>query len=209
MLKIFEITVVIILSVFLLRLLSAVLKRRSLSRVVRRLSKIEGVVIKELKNSISSLFKISREAELYLEIYGNAYLIRLYNGVNSSKAVHFASERFTVRFSRMKSVIFAASRSPRNRRFLTVKGFGYGGAIKILEPITPPEFLKQKFTEVLVFNPAPGDVSYVSPQKTKIKIAFTGDEVYGRLVFTASTFETFVDREARRIRTEKAELRLK
>ena len=41
-------------------------------------------------------------------------------------------------------------------------------------------------------------------EKTSIKVAFTGDEIFGRRIFTTSTFEIFVDREARRIKNEQS-----
>ena len=205
MIKILELLLALIIIVYLSRLISALLKRVNLSKAVKRLSKIEGVKIFELKNTYLSLLKPSAEAEYYLSVYGDEYLVRVYNGGGSSYAVHFASERFTVKFPRAKSVVFMPNH-PRARRPIILKGFNFGGSVKTLEPIQPPEFMREKeYTEVIVFNPAPSDVSYVSPEKTKIKIAFTGDEVYGRRIFTASTFEIFVDREARRKKHEKTE----
>ncbi len=203
MIKILEFLLAVILVLYISKCLSIIFKRTSFCRAIKRLSKIEGVKILNLKNSYHSLFSMSKDAEYYLSIYGDVYLVRVYNGGGASNAVHFASERFTVKFSRMKSVVFMPH-SPRARRPISLKGFNFGGSIKIVEPICKPEFMgDREYSEILVFNPAPGDVSYVSPEKTKIKIAFTGDEVYGRRIFTASTFEIFVDREARRIRNEK------
>lgn len=205
MIKILEIILALLLVMYLARLVSAVSKRASLNRAVKRLSKIEGVKIFDLKGTYGSLLRMSRDAEYYLSIYGDVYLVRAYNAVGSSHAVHFASERFTVRFPRVKSIVFMPN-SPRAKRPIALKGFNFGGSVKVIEPIRKPDFMgERKYTEILVFNPAPSDVSYVSKEKTKIKIAFTGDEVYGRRIFTASTFEIFVDREARRKRFEKTE----
>lgn len=205
MIKILELLFALIIIVYLSRLSSALLKRANLNKAVKRLSKIEGVKIFALKNTYLSLLKPSAEAEYYLSIYGDEYLVRAYNGSGSSYAVHFASERFTVKFPRIKSVVFMPN-SPRARRPITLRGFNFGGVVKVIEPISRPDFMGEgRYTEILVFNPAPSDVSYVSKEKTKIKIAFTGDEVYGRRIFTASTFEIFVDREARRKRLEKTE----
>jgi len=44
---------------------------------------------------------------------------------------------------------------------------------------------------------APGELSYVSKEKTSVKIAFTDDEVYGMKVFTSSTFASYADRMSR------------
>lgn len=57
-------------------------------------------------------------------------------------------------------------------------------------------------TPVLIFNPAPGEVSYVTEEKTSIKGAFTGDSVLGTLIFTSSTFPAFAERELRREKYE-------
>ena len=84
-----------------------------------------------------------------------------------------------------------------------------------IEYVTTPfkEYMRKRLEEIdldistddYVTNPKFKDLymSYVTEGKTSIKVAFTGDEVYGRKIFTASTFEIFVDREARRIRNER------
>lgn len=169
---------------------------------MKRLGKIQGVEVRMLKNPMLSLLSVSSEPEFIVSVFGECYLVRTYNGGGGTNVVHFASEKFTVKFPSIKSIVFMP-RSPRARRAITVKGFSFGGSVKVIEPLIKPECLgERKYTEIIVFNPAPSDVSYVSPEKTKIKIAFTGDEVYGRKIFTISTFEIFVDREARRIRNE-------
>ena len=51
-----------------------------------------------------------------------------------------------------------------------------------------------KTVPVWIFNPAPGEVSLVTEEKTSIKLAFTGDTVYGEQIFTASTFAAYAER---------------
>ena len=59
------------------------------------------------------------------------------------------------------------------------------------------ELSRKKIVPVLIFNPAPHDVTYVTPEKNKVVAAFTGDTVYTEKIYTASTFVTFADRYAR------------
>ena len=77
-------------------------------------------------------------------------------------------------------------------------------SVKILPKLQIPEeyvirdeFDERKVVPVLLFNPAPCEVSYVSEAKTSIKVAFTGDEFYGMQIFTASTFVSYADRMMR------------
>jgi hypothetical protein len=153
-----------------------------------------------LKNPLLTLFRFSREAEYTVNVWGENYVIRTYNGDGGGNAVHFATEKFTVLYSRLKTGVY----TPRNGRIFTMKGFSIGAKVKVLPSlIQPPELSGRDFCEVIIFNPAPTEVSYVAREKTSIKVAFTGDEIYGRKIFTASTFEIFIDREARRIKDER------
>ena len=174
-----------------------VYKRVYLLRAIRRMSKIEGVSLQWLANPFLSLIKLSDAPELSVKIYDDTYLVRIYNGVGGGNAVHFATEKFTVCYSGIKTAVYM----PRRGRLFSLKGFNVGAHVKVLNPIKVPDGLCDgKYTEVVLFNPAPSEVSYVVKEKTSIKVAFTGDEIYGRRIFTTSTFEIFVDREARRIR---------
>lgn len=199
MTKIIEFVLTVAVLAWIAVFCSLVIKRINLLRSIKRISKISGVGVKMLKNPLLSLAKVPREPEILVDILGDIYLVRTYNGGGAGNVVHFASKRFTVRFSRFKTATF---RAPRGR-FFTVRGFSVGGKIKTVEPIAlQPELSLRDFKEVIIFNPAPGEVSYVTEEKTSIKVAFTGDEVYGRKIFTTSTFENFVDREVRSIKAE-------
>ena len=176
-----------------------VYKRAYLIRVMNRIAKIKGVTVKRRANPFLSLFRLSREAEYTVEVYGRRYAVRIYNGEGGGNAVHFANEKFTVVYSRLKTGI-----APRGR-FFTLRGFSVGAKVKVLPKLTvPEEFRGRDFCEVILFNPAPAEVSYVVKEKTSIRVAFTGDEIFERRIFTASTFEIFIDREARRIKDERA-----
>lgn len=193
----FLLTVTVI--VLMIGVCAQVYKRVYLLRVTKRISKIEGVSLRWLANPFLSLIKLSDTPELSVKIYDDTYLVRIYNGVGGGNAVHFATEKFTVCYSGIKTAVYM----PRRGRLLSFRGFNIGAHVKVLNPIKVPDGLcAGEYTEVVLFNPAPSEVSYVVEEKTSIKVAFTGDEIYGRKIFTTSTFEIFVDREARRIKDE-------
>ena len=73
----------------------------------------------------------------------------------------------------------------------------------------PDEYIKispsdeREIIPVLIFNPAPGEVSYVTEEKSSIKIAFSGDEFRGEKIFTPTTFVIWADRKKRQDFNEK------
>ena len=71
----------------------------------------------------------------------------------------------------------------------------------------PEEYARdtRKLVPVLIFSPAPNEVSYVTETKNSIRVAFSGDRVYGARIFTASTFLTIADREYRESLLQKKE----
>ncbi len=192
-----EFVLIIALAALVISLGRRVHKRQLLIRSMKRLDMIEGISVHRLVNPFLSLVKHQRTPEYIVDIYGNIYLVRCYNGFGAGRSVHFASGRFTSRYSKLKGYYYRAGMG----RVVKTRGFAFGASVKIIEPITLPRSVTEKgYTEVLIFNPAPSEVSYVVKEKNSIRAAFTGDEVYGRRIFTAATFEIFADREARRIR---------
>ena len=69
-----------------------VYKRIYLIRVMKRISTLEGVSVKMLKNPLLTLFRFSWEAEYTVNVLGENYVIRTYNGDGGGNAVHFATE---------------------------------------------------------------------------------------------------------------------
>ncbi len=200
MTKIIELVIFFAIIAFLTILSIKLYKRIYLLRIMRRLSKVKEIEIKRVKNPFSSLFILSKTPEYIVKIYENTYIVRCYNGGSAVKAVHFASDKFTVRYSKLK----ATSYRPGVGRISKPRGIGVGASVRLLHPVELPAELKDcEYTEVIIFNPAPSEVSFVVKEKNSIRAAFTGDTVCGRKIFTASTFEIFADREARRIRIER------
>ena len=144
----------------------------------------------------------SEKADITVEILDTVYLIRLYSGGGITKFVHFASPKYSVRFSRLKTGRFVINGRIRSR-FVTFadSAFNVGTRVIILPDFPIPDddrFFGKKIERVLLFNPAPNEVSYVTEEKTSIQTAFDGDEMYGMKVFTGSSFIAYADRETRK-----------
>ncbi len=144
----------------------------------------------------------SEKADIIVEILDTVYLIRLYSGGGITKFVHFASNKYSVRFSKLRTGRFVINGRIRSR-FVSFadSAFNVGTKVIILPDFPIPEddrFYGKNVERIILFNPAPNDVSYVSEKKTSIKTAFTGDEMYGMKVFTGSSFVAYADRETRK-----------
>lgn len=141
-------------------------------------------------------------ADIIIEILDTVYLIRLYSGGGITKLVHFASPNFSVVYSRIKTGKFTVSGRIRSR-FITFadSAFNVGTKVIILPdfPIQDDDsFYGKRIERVILFNPAPCEVSFVSEKKSSIRTAFNGDEMYGIKIFTASGFVRHADRETRK-----------
>jgi hypothetical protein len=199
MTKLIEVILIIIALWFLVNLAAMILKRRKLIKRLKALKRETGAEMRFVRFPYRSLFSLSAVPEIMLKIGNTLYLVRMYNGGGIGKAVHFASETYTVRFSRMKTAVYVGR--PTRRRLVTAtRGFAVGSKV-IPFPRLKDDTVKgdgdTRIVPVLIFNPAPGEVSFVTPEKTSIKVAFTGDEVYGTRIFTASTFVTYAERSYR------------
>lgn len=135
----------------------------------------------------------AEKPDIYIKILDTVYLIRLYSGGNKHHMVHFASERFSVRYMKMALRMLA---SPRRRATGIAyaesgKAFTVRSKVFVAKPMKSPDGLVKagdRVQTVLLFNPAPHAVSYVLPEKTGIKVALVGDEVFGMKIFTGSSF---------------------
>ncbi len=146
--------------------------------------------------------------DIKVEILDTVYLIRIYSGGGISRNVHFADECYSASY--ISTVAGVPRRRGRQRMPQNPLMSGLNVSTKVI--YTPPLEVKnddprKKVVPVLLLNPAPGNLSYVTEEKTSIQIAFTGDDMYGMKVFTASTFAIYADRMKReelRLRRENA-----
>ena len=137
-----------------------------------------------------------------VEILDTVYLIRLYSGGGITKFVHFASPKYSVIYSRVKTGRFVVSGRIRSR-FITFadSAFNVGTKVFILPDFPIPNddrLYGKKVERILLFNPAPNEVSFVTSEKTSIRTAFSGDDMYGMKIFTGSGFIAYADRQTRK-----------
>ena len=156
------------------------------------------------------MWMASEMPDIKIEILNTVYLVRLYSGGGSAHSVHFASANYSTVYMRL----LRSQRAPQGSGASSLSmssGMNISAKVIYLPEIKIPDDLEESgknIVPVLILNPAPSVLSYVSDEKTSIKIAFTGDEMYGVKVFTGSTFLRYIDRmkrEEERLEREKIE----
>ena len=202
MTDIINLILVVIAASLIYRFVSWAWRRAALCIKLAELKKMCGAKISYQRFPFLPTFIASKKADITVEILDTVYLIRLYSGGGATKFVHFASQNYSVRYSRVKTGRFVINGRIRSR-FITFadSAFNVGTKVIILPdfPIpTDDRFYGKKLVRVLLFNPAPNEVSFVTEQKTSIRTAFLGDEMYGIKVFTGSGFIAYADRETRK-----------
>ena len=137
--------------------------------------------------------------DITVEILDTVYLIRLYSGGGPFSSVHFINEKYSAVYIQVRGAT-RARRGMATKSSLT-GGINIGTKVHILPEFKVPEEIRRRrrinIVKVLLLNPAPSAMTYVTETKTSIRIAFTGDEFYGMKVFTTSTFINYADRESR------------
>ena len=158
-----------------------------------------------------SYFKLSSKPDVTVEIGNRVYLIRFINGKGSLRFLHFASKKYFVTFSRIRISVSGLLRFGGRQRAAVSQNTSRH-SVKILPELEIPEEYRQasgfdsrQIIPVLIFTPAPNEVTYVTETKTSIKAAFEGDDVYGQLIFTPTAFVTYADRVFREEKRQKEE----
>ena len=202
MVDIINLILVAVLSVVIVRLFVWLCKRIRMIFKLKRLVKEHSGEMKFLRFPFLPNSIASEKPDILVKILDTVYLIRLYSGGSSYSLVHFASESFSVRYVKMASK-WVAYRGFFGRSAMVdvAHAFSVGAKVFVMPKMKAPDELNDKDThieKVMLFNPAPNAVSYVTPEKTNIKLAFTGDELHGMKIFTASSFVSYADRQTRK-----------
>lgn len=199
------------------------IKRTKLLINLFSLKKECGAKVEILRFPYRPMLFASDKPDLRVTVKDRVYNIRIYSGGGATKAVHFASENYSVVYSRLgvairKSTPYVWS----GRAPLFYFGAKVGQKVRYIPSLAKPnknkestenfDFLytdsatesKIKEENVIIFNPAPSEVSYVTKDKTKINLAFTGDMLYSERIFTGSTFIRYADRMSRAEEDERA-----
>ena len=143
----------------------------------------------------------SEKPDISVRIRDTIYLIRLYSGRSNRYHVHFASESFSVRYIKMASRMVSSGRWRTLVVMHTTQAHTVGAKVFVMPPMQIPKELENgagRVEKIMIFNPSPNAVSYVTPEKTTIKLAFTGDEMNDMKIFTGSSFVAYADRETRK-----------
>jgi hypothetical protein len=130
--------------------------------------------------------------------------LRYYNGKGRRYQVHFANEEYSVRFQILliRSLFASGGRLLSGHSRVAESTTTVRRKLIIVPKLQVPdeyknaEALGKKIVPILVFNPAPSNLTYVSDEKTSIKLAFTGDSFRGIKIFTGTSAANFLEREA-------------
>lgn len=182
-----------------------IFKRTLLLCQIYSLKKMCGAKITLHSFPFRPMWMMPKGPDISVEILDTVYLLRLYSGGGDFSSVHFVNEKYSAVYIQVKG----ASRSHRakiNTPSLT-GGINIGTKVYILPEFDVPTELRSRrgidIVKVMLLNPAPSAMTYVTEEKTSIRVAFTGDEFYGMKVFTGSTFINHADRESRNPKKKK------
>ena len=190
---VFILALVIVLLLY--RFIRLAATRTALYIRLRRLAKTKNFKLKFTRNPVLSLLKISHAPDITAEIGDKIYAIRLYNGAGKRHRVHFADQEYSARFrADCLSVMSDVGRAimSKGRQDTSV---GKSGRVIIIPSLVYSDGEKE-IIPITVFNPAPSDITYVSEERSSIKRAFSGDEIYGTTVFSSRGVCDFLERKA-------------
>ncbi len=196
MTEVFEFILIITALVIGLGLITFLTRRAWLIIRLFRIRKIDGASIK-LTSPLSLLSRgVSRRPLISVTLGGAVYDVHLFNGGGRSRVVHIASPKFAVVFTRLGGITpRRVSKTLTARpRAVVVMPSGVAGAKTRIIP-TPAR--KNGHIPVLLFSPEPSELTYVTKERTSIKVAFTGEQVGSWLIFTKDTLIRHLDRRSR------------
>ena len=198
MVDIINIALLIIGLILTLRLFKWVRKRLRLIARLQSLAREYGGKVKFLRFPLLPTRVKSIKPDAYVRICDTVYLIRLYSGRSKHYMVHFASEKFSVRYMKMALRMLASPRRPGKGIAYAESGkaFTVRSKVFVSSPMEADQSIigdAKHVEKILLFNPAPHAVSYVNDERTGIKLALTGDELYGMKIYTGSSFVAYAE----------------
>ena len=203
MVDIINIALLIIGILLLLRLSKWIRKRLRLIARFKSLVREYDGELRFLRSPLLPTRTSSSKPDVYVRILDTVYLIRLYSGRGKHHMVHFASEKFSVRYMKMALRMLASPRRPGKGIAYAESGKAFTVSSKVL--VSTPMAYDEKLIgdakhveKILLFNPAPHAVSYVNDERTGIKLALVGDELYGMKIYTGSSFVAYAAKQCKR-----------
>lgn len=187
-----EFSLIVILIVIAVKIFLFIKRRLSMLFSVLRLRKIDTVEVQV--TNLLALFskKVTKKPFAKLTVRDKTYAVRLFNGKGYSHVAHIVNSTYASVFLKTGGAVKVRSLA---RHVIAVKE-----ASRVYFPRTVflPETSNDKGEiPILLFSPSPRELTYVTAERTSIKAAFTGDEIFGSKVFTKTTFANFIDRDSR------------
>ena len=203
MVDIINIALLIIGVILILRLSKWIRKRLRLIARLQTLEKEYGGNVKFLRFPLLPARVGSPKPDVYVRILDTVYLIRLYSGRGKHHMVHFVSKKFSVRYMKMALRMLASPRRPGKGIAYAESGkaFTVSSRVFVSVPMEAPDELigdAKRVEKILLFNPAPHAVSYVNDERTGIKLALVGDELYGMKIYTGSSFVAYASEQCKK-----------
>ena len=191
----------VVLAVFLYKAVSLTIKRITVYIRLCRLKKSAKIKLKFTRNPVLTLLKISHAPDLIVKIGNKIYPVRFYNGIGKRHQVHFANRNYSAVFkTEGLTVISDVGKALMGKGKGGQVSVGNNGRVIIIPKLTLPEVYsehcKQEIIPIIIFNPAPSAITYVSEERSSIKTAFTGDKFYGTMVFSGASVCDFLEHEA-------------
>ncbi len=184
----------------LYRMVAFVFKRSVMLAKIYSLKKLCNANITLHKFPFSPFQSRSEKPDITVEIFDTVYAIRLYSGISSNRFVHFVDEKYSVVYKKVRAMVKPSHAALKYGKDVRLS-YSAGGHVNVMGDMNVTG--DKRIEKILLFSPAPYEVSYVTEERSTIRLAFTGDELYGYRIFTPSTFVTFIDREKRRMEDEK------
>ena len=202
MVDIINLVLLVLAVAFAIRLIYWLYKRMVMIFRLYRLTRTHNGELRFLRLPLLPNSLTTAKPDISVKIGDTVYLLRLYSGGTRYSLVHFASEKFSVRYVKMASK-WVTLGGARGRYAIVDVAHAFTVRSKVF--VTPPMQIPEEYTrerinveKILLFNPSPNTVSYVTPEKTRIQLAFTGDEFNGMKAFTGSSFVAYADRQTRK-----------
>lgn len=171
------------------------IRRLSLLLSLRGIRRTEGVYVKFKLLPLAFLPFTAKKPIATVRVREKLFDIYLYHGGGRWRYVHIANDRYSVVYTKLGGMTpkGISNSTATNKRVLVNMPTGVGSAkVRLL-----PEGNGGIGTPLLVFSPAPAELTYVSEERTSIKVAFTGERIGKWQIFTKETLINYLDRESR------------
>ena len=187
-----EFSLIVILIAVTVKIFLFTKRRLSLLISILNLKKIDTVEVQITNFPALISKKVTDKPFAKVTVGRKVYAVRLFNGKGFKHAAHIVNERY--------ASVFLKTGGATKVRTLARRAIVTHEAARVYFPRTV--FLPNASNDdgeipILLFSPAPRELTYVTEERTSIKAAFTGDEIFGFKVFTKTTFANFIDRDSR------------